>query len=109
MTFTQASETSIDHFVRLVFPKPKPGDEQLVKEISVGSTMINEQGKSGSAGSFEIGPPSEASYFSFEPNKGALGAGNSVTVKVNPFSTKSKKMTHASQLDVGLCWIFHVY
>jgi hypothetical protein len=74
-----------DHFVRLVFPKPKPGDEQLVKEISVGSTMINEPGKSGSAGSFEIGPPSEsdgASYFSFEPNKGALGAGNSVTVKV---------------------------
>ena len=47
--------------------------------------MINEPGKSGSAGSFEIGAPSEsegASYFSFEPNKGALGAGNSVTVKV---------------------------
>ena len=60
-----------------------PGME---KEIAIGATAINEPGRSGSGGSFEIGAPigdgAGSEYFSFEPSKGSLSAGGEVIVKV---------------------------
>jgi hypothetical protein len=81
------------HAIKLVFPKSKNGTT-IEKEIAIGATGINEPGRSGNGGSFEIGAPNStegAQYFSFEPNKGSLSAGGETVVKV--------KFTPPAQVD----------
>ena len=87
------------HKITLKFPKKSENAEVptndggkgqgglvLEKEIAIGATAINEPGRDGKGGTFEIGAPlgggAGAEYFSFEPNKGSLSAGGEVIVKV---------------------------
>eukprot|EP00943_MAST-04B_sp_MAST-4B-sp1_P008085 g8085.t1 len=68
--------------------KGKGGNDGILleKEIAIGATAINEPGRSGNGGTFEIGAPigdsAGSEYFSFEPSKGSLSAGGEVIVKV---------------------------